>query len=99
MASLTQKHDPQGVVQLRIRDDDPLNGDMTDARWNRTGKAIQLLMNIRRGVQKKPPLSVHTNSRGRLAASNCFMGCLPAGSADRTPAVPLGETTSCRGAE
>jgi hypothetical protein len=47
MAGFTQKHDPQGVVQLRIRDDDPLYSHMADARWNRTRKAIQLLMNIR----------------------------------------------------
>jgi hypothetical protein len=99
MARFAQKHDTERVIQLGVGDDDALDWYVPNPRWNRARQAVKLLMDVGRRVQKEPALSIYTHRRGGLAATDRLVRGVPSHSADRTPAVPLRETTSCRGAQ
>jgi hypothetical protein len=47
MPGLAEKHDPEGVIQLGVGEDDTLHWYVANPWWNRTGQAVKLLMDIR----------------------------------------------------
>ena len=63
MASLAEKHDAEGVVQLCVGRHDALDCYVAYAGRDPTRKTVNLFSDIGGRVQKKPAFSVYANGR------------------------------------
>ena len=67
---LSQQHDSNRVIELRIGEDDAFDRHVARTFGHRRWKSAQLLANVGRGVQEEPPTTVGAHRRGRLCSGD-----------------------------
>jgi hypothetical protein len=91
--AFAQDQKPQGVVQVRVGDQDGFHACPTGcagARQQR-GEVLDLNPDIGRSVQQKPTLAVSADGGAGLGAGTGLLGIIAGGLAAPAIAVPLGE--------
>jgi hypothetical protein len=98
-ATFAQQGDAEGVVEFGVGRNDAFDGHMADPRRRAGRQGSDLIADIGRGVEEKPPGPVGRDGGRGLAPR---MGSPRLGSGDSTggaPAVPLGEPAAGGSAE
>jgi hypothetical protein len=94
--TLPQQHDAERMVELRIRHHNAFHRNVADPPRLMGRELGHLPMHVGRGIEEEPPLAVGANRGRGLGPRESSAGVRARDAAGRAPAVPLGESASCR---
>ena len=89
----------QGVVEVAVGEDDGVDGRVPGLARVKTGEALDLVTDLRRGIQQEPALAVGADGHAFLGAGGGHDETRADAPAVRAATVPLGKATARRGAQ